>query len=258
MGKNESLIKLQDSYEDAAKVPRKSALDSSRESSIESRTQSDFEEEGKGKAQKVMQDPKKKHRTSKHTSRLHDGNARSAANLGSRARRNEDHDVKSQGKFNLRSSTCVESTKAGKEYQNSKSQANLGHKQKIQVQRVKQSAKVSHFDKESSFKDHHKVNCAAWGCTCQNKGKPKVKESRNRIPTAPVNTLPPRHPNINRIQTMFPKLYRWDQQQIMRLKRGEISKEEYVRERNANFADVLDDEDEINGRRRRQQQQQEQ
>lgn len=44
----------------------------------------------------------------------------------------------------------------------------------------------------------------------------------------------------------------------MRLKRGEISKEEYVRERNANFADVLDDEDEINGRRRRQQQQQEQ
>lgn len=52
---------------------------------------------------------------------------------------------------------------------------------------------------------------------------------------------------------MFPRLYRWDQQQLQRLRRGEITKEEYIRERNENFADVLDDEDEINGKRRKQQ-----
>ena len=47
---------------------------------------------------------------------------------------------------------------------------------------------------------------------------------------------------------------------MLKLRRGEITKEEYIRERNANFADVLDDEDEINGKlnriRRKKQEQQ--
>ena len=38
---------------------------------------------------------------------------------------------------------------------------------------------------------------------------------------------------------------------MQRLRKGEISKEDYIKERNANFADVLDDEDEIIGRRRK-------
>ncbi|MGB1600008.1 MAG: hypothetical protein ACPIOQ_45090, partial [Promethearchaeia archaeon] len=67
----------------------------------------------------------------------------------------------------------------------------------------KKSIMISHPDKEAAAHrgDHHKVDCAAWGCTCKNKTKahPKPTESRRRIPTAPINYLPPRHPKINKI-----------------------------------------------------------
>lgn len=147
----------------------------------------------------------------------------------------------------IRSSTGVESSAAMS--QNSKSLVNISHQPKLK-KRKKKSLLAAQPDRDASHKDHHKVDCGAWGCTCKNKPKaqPKPTESRRRIPTAPINYLPPRHPKINKIQTQFPKLYRWDQQQLQRLKKGEITQEEYVKERDANFADVLDDEDEIKGR----------
>lgn len=38
---------------------------------------------------------------------------------------------------------------------------------------------------------------------------------------------------------MFPKLAKWDQQQRKLLKQGQITKEEYLKKREENFAEVL-------------------
>ena len=46
------------------------------------------------------------------------------------------------------------------------------------------------------------------------------------------------------MKIMYPRLYAWDQKQRDKLKRGQITKEEYLREREANYADLSDSEDE--------------
>ena len=55
----------------------------------------------------------------------------------------------------------------------------------------------------------HKVNCAAWGCKCQEKNqkKPDLPKRPERHYLKEVFPLDPRH---SKIKNMYPQLYRWD------------------------------------------------
>ena len=79
-----------------------------------------------------------------------------------------------------------------------------------------------------------------WGCKC--KVKHEAKEERKPKPAMVRSIFIPSHPRIDKIQTEFPRLFKWDQDMRWKVKIGTISKEEYLKERDANFADVLDDE----------------
>lgn len=46
-----------------------------------------------------------------------------------------------------------------------------------------------------------------------------------------------------KFKSMYPKLAKWDAEQRKLMHRGEITKEEYLKSREANFAYVLDEED---------------
>jgi len=50
--------------------------------------------------------------------------------------------------------------------------------------------------------------------------------------------------NYVKIKTFFPKLYKWDQEQRVALRQGKITKEEYIRKREENFADAMESEEE--------------
>ena len=74
----------------------------------------------------------------------------------------------------------------------------------------------------------HKVNCAAWGCKCQEKGQKKKDLPRKMMePDYSKELKVPYHPKLEKIKTMYPNLYKWDLKQQYRLKMGQITKEEY-------------------------------
>ena len=90
----------------------------------------------------------------------------------------------------------------------------------------------------------HPVDCSKWGCKCKTKHEKKVieKVERRRPPTWERSVYIPPHSRQDLIKTEYPVLYRWDQQMRMKVKTGQVSKEEYLKQRVDKFADVLDDE----------------
>ena len=107
-------------------------------------------------------------------------------------------------------------------------------------------------------KQDHKVNCQAWGCTCQFKPEKKKKEEApKRRDTSQHTTYKadkdygnkhifafPSHPKQGKLQTQYPRLYRWDKTQQQKVKMGLITKEEYLRQREENFAQISDSDEE--------------
>ena len=61
---------------------------------------------------------------------------------------------------------------------------------------------------------------------------------------APSTMYFPSHPKQQKVQTMYPRLYRWDKMQQQKVKMGLISKEEYLKSREENFAQISDSEEE--------------
>ena len=58
----------------------------------------------------------------------------------------------------------------------------------------------------------------------------------------PKSSFLPSHPFISKIQTQYPRLYNWDKMQQQKVKMGMLSKEEYLKVREENFAEALDQE----------------
>lgn len=56
----------------------------------------------------------------------------------------------------------------------------------------------------------------------------------------PKSSFLPSHPFISKIQTQYPRLYNWDKMQQQKVKMGLLSKEEYLKVREENFAEALD------------------
>lgn len=89
-------------------------------------------------------------------------------------------------------------------------------KKRKSIEKRKKKKKKLRDDEETDTKKSvshmkHNVDCAKWGCKCKMKYVKQESTVEIRKPQPKPIYIPPHH-SIARIQTMFPKLYKWDQE----------------------------------------------
>lgn len=113
----------------------------------------------------------------------------------------------------------------------SKSMANV---QLVKKKKKNKKHKKDKIAKVAHATTHH-VDCSAWGCPCKKRKEAKreaTPEKKER--PIPVKRDRPKIDYGNRmlkIHREYPALYKWDQKQQLKLKAGEITKEEYLKQR---------------------------